>query len=313
MIRPTGYDRCNRFTTIIVDEALRRGLDVEVLDPELGELRIGDGRREEVVIQSLSQRLPAVSYFRCEHKVASRRVLSAAGLPLPAGHVIADDATDGAFLRQHGTVVVKPARGEGGEGVTVGVADVVGLHEAVEIARRHHETVLAEEMVEGEDLRVLVIDGSVVAASVRRPPVVVGDGTRTVGQLADALNAERRGKEGAIEVPLDDRTLDVLAGQGTTLDDVLDDGRRVVLRRTANVHTGGTITDVTDRLHPSSVETACRAARAVGAPLLGVDLIVPDVEGDGGVIIEVNPMPGLANHEPQPTAQRYLDMLFGAE
>ena len=313
MTRPDGYDRCNRFTTIIVDEALRQRLDDDLLssavtDPQLAELRV-----EHLDVQAASQRLPAVSYFRCEHKVASRRVLSAAGLPLPAGHVIADDATDETFLRQHGTVVVKPARGEGGEGVTVGVADVAGLQEAVEVARRHHETVLAEEMVEGEDLRVLVIDGSVVAASVRRPPVVVGDGTRTVGQLAEALNAERRGQEGAVEVPLDDRTLDVLAGQGATLDDVLDDGRRVVLRRTANVHTGGTITDVTDRLHPSSVETACRAAGAVSAPLLGVDLIVPDVEGDGGVIIEVNPMPGLANHEPQPTAQRYLDMLFGAE
>ena len=37
---------------------------------------------------------------------------------------------------------------------------------------------------------------------------------------------------------------------------------------------------------------------------------VPDLAGEDYAIIEANERPGLANHEPQPTAQRFVDLLF---
>jgi D-alanine-D-alanine ligase-like ATP-grasp enzyme len=94
------------------------------------------------------------------------------------------------------------------------------------------------------------------------------------------------------------------------MDDVPPAGTRIQVRRTANLHTGGTITDVTDRLHPAIADAAVRATRAIGIPVTGLDFLVPDLDGADHVFIEANERPGLANHEPQPTAQRFIDLLF---
>ena len=49
---------------------------------------------------------------------------------------------------------------------------------------------------------------------------------------------------------------------------------------------------------------------ALEIPVVGLDFMVPDVEGSDYAIIEANERPGLANHEPQPTAERFVDLLF---
>jgi D-alanine-D-alanine ligase-like ATP-grasp enzyme len=76
------------------------------------------------------------------------------------------------------------------------------------------------------------------------------------------------------------------------------------------LHTGGTIHDVTEQLHPELVHAAENAARALDIPVTGLDFFVPDVTKPEYVIIEANERPGLANHEPQPTAERFVDFLF---
>jgi D-alanine-D-alanine ligase-like ATP-grasp enzyme len=82
------------------------------------------------------------------------------------------------------------------------------------------------------------------------------------------------------------------------------------VRKTANLHTGGTIHDVTAKLHPTLRQAAIDAAAALEIPVTGLDLIVSEPEGEEYVIIEANERPGLANHEPQPTAERFIDLLF---
>jgi D-alanine-D-alanine ligase-like ATP-grasp enzyme len=109
---------------------------------------------------------------------------------------------------------------------------------------------------------------------------------------------------------LDDHTAQTVADHGYDLDDVLPHGELLQVRRTANLHTGGTIHDVTSRVHPSLAEAAVRAAQVIGIPVVGVDLLVEDVEGPEHVVIEANERPGLANHEPQPVVERFVDLLF---
>jgi GNAT-family acetyltransferase (TIGR03103 family) len=305
--RPDGYDRANVYTTIIVDEALRRGIAVELLDPATGEMRMRLGDHVVDMIQSLPDLTSAVAHRRCDDKSVTRRVLGEAGLPLPAGAVATDGPSDAAFLERHGDVVVKPARGEGGEGITVGVRDPYQLGVAVDRARRTCASVLLEERLPGDDLRVLVIADQVVAAAVRRPPVVVGDGENTLRDLIDASNATR---DPGLQIPVDAITDVALRDEALTLDDVPAAGRTVVVRATANLHTGGTIHDVTDELHPDHAAVARRAASALDLPVAGVDLMVAAHDRPGQHVIEVNEQPGLANHEPRPTAQRYLDLLF---
>jgi GNAT-family acetyltransferase (TIGR03103 family) len=171
--------------------------------------------------------------------------------------------------------------------------------------------VLLEEVVEGEDLRVVVIDYEVIAAAVRRPAEVIGDGRLTASQLIEKQSRRRAAATGGESViPLDDHTFDTLARQGYAPHDVIPEGEVIRVRRTANLHTGGTIHDVTSALHPTLGEAAVHAARVLDIPVVGMDLLVADVSAPDYVIIEANERPGLANHEPQPTAEAFLDLLF---
>lgn len=308
---PDGYEACNEYTRIIVDEALVRDVGVVIHDPTIGELTLTHDRRRHTVIQSLSDLTSAVAFRRCDDKALTRRVLVQAGLPVAQGRLATDDEADAAFLAEHAPIVVKPCRGEGGAGISVGVTDPDGLRAAIDSARETCPQVLLEAMAPGDDLRVLVIDGAVVAASVRRPPVVTGDGTSTVQELIEARNDQRAAALGpAMVTPLDDITVACVRTAGHDLDTVPDEGEDLQVRRTSNLHTGGTIHDMTDVVHPHLAEAALAAAAALDLPVAGIDLMVPSPEGPDHVVIEVNEQPGLANHEPRPTAQRYLDLLF---
>jgi GNAT-family acetyltransferase (TIGR03103 family) len=250
---------------------------------------------------------------RCDDKRVTRRIVRRAGVRVARGAEITetDPARGLALLREVGEVVVKPARGEQGKGITVGVRDEPGLRRAVALALRHCPDVLVEECIPGSDLRVVVIDHQVVAAAVRRPAEIVGDAVRDITALIGETSRRReRATGGESRIPLDDTTRDVVAAAGWRMDDVPPAGTRIQVRRTANLHTGGTITDVTNRLHPDVAEAAVRASRAIGIPVTGLDFLVPDLDGPEHVFIEANERPGLANHEPQPTAERFIDLLF---
>ena len=311
--RPAGYGELDRYSRIIVDEALRRGIAVELLDPGHGEMVLTFDGVSVTTFESLSERTSAVAFRRCHDKLHTRRVLAAAGLRLPAGRAATFDDDDVAFLERWKDLVVKPTRGEGGSGEPVGVVDPDGLSVALETARSVYPRVVLEQRCEGEDLRTVVIGGEVVAAAVRRPPAVTGDGRRTVSELVeDFSRARAEATDGAANVPLDDTTLEAVRSHGYELESVLEQGAELVVRRTANLHTGGTIHDVTADLHPELAAVACNAARAIGIPVLGLDLAVEAVDRPGYVVIEANEQPGLANHEPQPTAERFIDLLFPA-
>ena len=303
----------NPYARIIADEARRRGITVEVLDSEWGEMRLIHGGRRIVTRESLSELTTAVAMSRCDDKRITRRIVRDAGLRVPRGRVATNVSADAAFLEQVGQVVVKPARGEQGRGISVGVADAESLAGAVELARTFCPDVLIEECVEGDDLRIVVIGHEVVAAAVRRPATVIGTGRHTVRDLITAHSRRRKAATaGESSVPLDETTIETVRAAGHELDDVLPDGMELRVRRTANLHTGGTIHDVTSELHPVLAEAAITASKALDIPVTGIDLIVPDVAGPDYVFIEANERPGLANHEPQPTAERFVDLLFPA-
>jgi GNAT-family acetyltransferase (TIGR03103 family) len=299
----------NPYARIIVDEARRRGIGVEVLDAEGGYFRLSYGGRAVVCRESLSELTTAVAMSRCEDKAVTRRLMEKAGVPVPRQMHAGDDAkARQAFLEKCGEVVVKPARGEQGRGVVVGVRDADELERAVAAVE---DDPLIEEFVAGDDLRVIVINDDVVAAALRKPPTITGDGARTVRELIERLSRRREAAtQGESRIPLDAETERSLAYEGLGFEDVLESGRTVRVRKTANLHTGGSLHDVTDQLHPDIALSAVRAAQALKIPVVGVDFIVETPDQPRHVFIEANERPGLANHEPQPTAERFIDLLF---
>ncbi|APZ44462.1 GNAT family N-acetyltransferase [Acidihalobacter ferrooxydans] len=308
---PQPEEELGPYATIITDEARRRGIGVEVLDAEADYFALTLGGRRIVCRQALTELTTAVAMSRCDDKEVTRRLLERAGLRVPQQMRVDDMDAAKAFLSRLGRVVVKPARGEQGAGIAVDVRDEQTVEHAIVDARHICATVLLEEFVEGEDLRIIVIGYEVVAAAVRRPPSVVGTGRHTVRQLIQALSRRRRAAtSGESTIPLDGETERCVRLGGYGLDDVLPAGTALLVRKTANLHTGGTIHDVTPELHPALAEAAIAAARAIDIPVTGIDLLVPSVSGPEYAIIEANERPGLANHEPQPTAERFVDLLF---
>ena len=162
-------DDLNPYARIIADEALRRGIWVEVLDAETGEMRLSHGGRSVITRESLSEYTSAVAMSRCDDKRLTRRIVSEAGVVVPRGRLATFDAGDHDFLAEVGDVVVKPTRGEQGKGITVGVTGPEELDAALARAREHHREVLIEQRAPGDDLRLVVIDGRVVAAALRIP------------------------------------------------------------------------------------------------------------------------------------------------
>ncbi|WP_061936534.1 N-acetylglutaminylglutamine synthetase [Aureimonas sp. AU22] len=302
----------NPYARIIIDEARRRGIHAEILDAQGGFFRLTYGGRSLRCRESLSELTSAVALSICDDKSVTRRLVEEAGVKVPeqiGAHE--GDETIAEFLARHGSVVVKPARGEQGRGIAVGLETMEAVRTAIETARRECERVLIEACFTGEDLRLVVIDFRLVAAAIRRPPCIVGDGRSTARELIERLSRRRAAATGGeSKVPLDAETERTLRGAGYGWDDTIPEGTNVTVRRTANLHTGGTIHDVTDIVHPRLVEAAVAAARAIDIPVCGIDFMVEDAREETYVFIEANERPGLANHEPQPTAERFVDLLF---
>jgi len=310
-IGPDPDAALNPYAAIIVNEARRRGIHTRIIDAEGGFFELSWGGRSIRCRESLSEFTSAVAMSICDDKATTRRIVSAAGVAVP-DQIDGDDenALEG-FLARHERVVVKPARGEQGRGITVGVSGMEAARQAIAVARQFSDDVLVEEFVMGEDLRLVVIDFQLVAAAIRRPARIVGDG---VTSAIDLIAAQSRRREAATQgesrIPIDAETERCLADAGLKLTDVPARGRTVVVRRTANLHTGGTLHDVTAETHPTLAEAAVAAAKAIDIPVTGIDLMVEAADRPFYRFIEANERPGLANHEPQPTAERFVDMLF---
>ena len=163
-----------------------------------------------------------------------------------------------------------------------------------------------------------------VAAARREPAHVFGDGQSTVQQLIDVVNKDPRRSDGHSTslsfIKVDAVALGVLLEQGLTPDTVAPLGKKVLIRRNANLSTGGTAADVTDLVHPDVARQCVEAARVIGLDIAGVDVVAQDItqplQGQRGVIVEVNAGPGLRMHIepssglPRPVGQAIIDMMY---
>ncbi|WP_150304824.1 N-acetylglutaminylglutamine synthetase [Pseudomonas saliphila] len=310
-IGPETDKELNPYARIITREARQRGIEVLIEDAPAGLFVLTHGARRIRCRESLSDVTSAVSMTLCQDKTLTHRTLQRHQLRTPQFQLASEPGRNAAFLAEHQALAVKPNNGEQGHGVAVNIRDNAALEEAITEARQYDAEVLLESYHPGEDLRVLVINYEVVAAAIRKPAEICGDGNSPISRLIEKQSRRRQAAtDGESQIPLDAETRRTVESQGYTLDDVLPAGQQLFVRRTANLHTGGILLDVTDKLHPDLRQAAVNAAEALEIPVVGLDFLVPAVDQSDYVIIEANERPGLANHEPQPTAERFIDLLF---
>ena len=304
-------EKLNPYARIIVDEAARRGIGVEIIDAEGGFFRLTYGGRTYACRESLSELTSAIAMSICDDKRVTRRVVQSARVNVPQQIFSVDEGQTRDFCKKFESIVVKPVRGEQGKGVSVDLKKWSDTKRAIADAKKICDDVIIEEFVEGVDLRLIVIDFRVVAGAIRKPAEIVGNGKATVRELIEHQSRRRAASTGGeSRIPIDAETERCASEAGFDLDDVPPAETRIVIRKTANLHTGGTIHDVTGILHPKLIEAAVHAARAIDIPVTGIDFIVKSPTQPEYWFIEANERPGLANHEPQPTAERFIDLLF---
>jgi len=310
----TGPDvtrQLNPYARIIVNEARRRGIIVAVEDAENGFFTLSYGGRVINCREALSDLTSAVALSRCDDKQVTTRLLQNAGIKTPRQRLAGTPEENRQFLEECGTVVVKPARGEQGKGVFVSLKNSEDVEKSIASARELCDKVLLEKFYQGKDMRIIVIDKKVVAAAVRKPPFVIGNGRQNIRTLIEKQSRRRSAAtHGESSIPIDEETVRCVTDANYSLEDVLPAEIRLQVRGTANLHTGGTIHDVTAELLPELVTAAEQAAEILQIPVVGLDLIVSSADVSNYVIIEANERPGLANHEPQPTAEKFIDLLF---
>ncbi|MBH2043610.1 MAG: cyanophycin synthetase [Comamonadaceae bacterium] len=316
-------ERMGPSTGAIVDAAVARDIPFRRLTR--GSLvQFGWGSRQRRIQAAEIDSTSAVAESIGQDKDLTKRLLHAAGVPVPLGQPV--DSIEEAWevaLKVGLPVVVKPQDGNQGKGVTVNITDRAQLEEAYRNAA-DYGTVMVERFLPGHDFRLLVVGDQLVAAARREPPQVLGDGQHTVRELVDQVNLDPRRGEGhatsLTKICLDDIAVARLAAQNLTPESVPPKGQRVILRNNANLSTGGTATDVTDDVHPEVAARAVAAAQMVGLHICGVDMVAETVlrplEEQGGGFVEVNAAPGLRMHlapsygKPRNVGQAMVDRLF---
>jgi len=312
-------------TASIVDAAKHRDIPYQRLSEDTSYVQLGHGHLQERIQATVTWRSSLLGYGIADDKNWTKQILGDAGIPVPHGQVCFafEEALEAAHYIGY-PVVTKPLVGNHGRGVTTDINDDHGLREGYDAAYHRNETVVVEQYVKGEDHRLLVIDGRLVAAARRRPAHVIGDGESTLMELIDKENDDPRrgvGHENLLtQIVVDEQSLRLIAQEGLTLQSVIEKDRVVYLKSTANLSTGGTATDVTDDVHPEVHYAAERIARLIGLDIIGIDLLAQDLarplEEQSAAVVEVNAGPGFRMHlspthgQGRDVGKHVIDMLF---
>jgi cyanophycin synthetase len=313
-------------TAALVHAAERRGIPwLRLNDQSL--VQLGHGKYQQRIQATITGRTPHIAVELASDKEETNKILASLGLPVPQQELVQSETQAVRAARRIGfPVVTKPYNGNHGRGISIRLTTEEEVAHGFNVAREHSRSVVVESFLEGDDHRLLVVNGELVAATRRTPGHVVGDGEHTVAQLIDLVNQDSRRGVGHEKVltrlELDAQAQKMLARAGLTAEAVPEEGRTVFLRSTANLSTGGTATDVTDVIHPDNREMAERAVRAIGLDVGGVDFLSKNITESyraiGGGICEVNAAPGFRMHvapsegTPRDVAEPVVEMLFPA-
>ena len=324
-LRDLAHDVClGPSTGAIVDAARKRQIPWRRLNS--GSLvQFGYGAKQRRICTAETGSTSAIAESIAQDKELTRSLLRVVGVPVPEGETVQSAEEAWEVAQEIGVpVVVKPQYGNHGRGVATNLVTREQVIAAYHAAREEEPTIIVEKFAPGDDYRLLVVGGKLVAAARRESANVIGDGESTVEQLVNLVNQDPRRSDGHAtslsRIPLDAVSLAVIQEQGFSLKCVPPAGQRVLIRRNANLSTGGTAMDVTDLVHPDVARQAVDAARVIGLDIAGIDMVALDISqplhGQHGVVVEVNAGPGLRMHlepshgTPRAVGDAIVDMIF---
>ncbi|MEO7213171.1 cyanophycin synthetase [Mucilaginibacter sp.] len=313
-------------TGAIVEEAIARNIPwIRLNNQSL--VQLGYGKNQVRFRATMTEKTSSIAVDIASNKDETKRLLQEQAIPVAKGMTISrTEQVVEAIDRIGFPLVFKPLDGNHGRGISININTTEDAIAAYEFAAKISRRVIVERFVTGYDFRVLVIDNKMVAAALRDPAHVKGDGKHTIQQLIDQENTDPRrgyGHENVLTlIDIDRDTLDLLEKKGYTLDTVPAKGEKVFVKSTANLSTGGTSVDVTDHVHPQNVFICERISKIIGLDICGIDIMAENLTEplteNGGVVLEVNAAPGFRMHIapseglPRNVAGHVIDMLYPA-
>ncbi|MEN9903020.1 MAG: cyanophycin synthetase [Pseudomonadota bacterium] len=307
-------------TGSIVNAAMERKIPTMRL-AENNLVQLGYGSKQRRIWTAETDQTSAIAETISRDKDLTKSLLKACGVPVPEGLVVetADDAWEAA--EDIGLpVVVKPSDGNHGRGVFTNLMSEAEVRTAFSVAVDEGSSVIVERFIPGNEHRLLVVGGKMVAAARGDFAFVKGDGQSTIEQLIEVQinSSPSRGpaEENTLNfVRIDSAVRLELERQGMNAQSVPAAGHDVLIQRNGNVSI-----DVTDEVHPEVAHVVALAARVVGLDVAGIDLVAEDISKplaeQRGAIVEVNAGPGLLMHlrpsagTPRPVGNAIVDYLF---
>ncbi len=317
-------ERLGPSTGSIVEEAQSRGIPWIRLN-KYSLCQLGYGANQKRIQATVTSETSSIGVELACDKEDTKYLLEQAEVPVPKGDIIRRESSLESTCEYVGyPLVIKPISGNHGRGITVDIRNYDEAVVAFRAAKEVSNSVIIERFIEGQDYRLLVINNIFVAAALRTPAHVIGDGSSTIRELIDKVNEDPRrgyGHEKVLtQISVNDLTMTLIEAAGYTLNDVIPEGEVLVLKDTANLSTGGTSTDVTDLVHPSNVELAERISKIIDLDICGIDLMTTDISRPltetRGAVLEVNAGPGFRMHLapteglPRNVAAPVIDKLF---
>ncbi len=317
-------ERLGPSTGCIVEEAVARGIPYIRLNRH-SLVQLGYGVNQKRIRATIASTTGSIAVDIACDKEETKNLLGAAEIPVPKGRIVyTEEGLKDAIDSVGYPIVTKPVDGNHGKGATTNITDWEGATAGLAAAKKYGRGVIVEKFITGKDHRVLVINYQYVAAAIRKPAAVKGDGKHTIQELIDITNQDPRrgyGHEKVLtQITVDDFLMEMLSREELTLQSVIEKGREVFLKPTANLSTGGTATDITDMVHPDNIFMCERIARIIGLDICGIDIMGPDlsvpIRENGGAILEVNAAPGFRMHIepteglPRNVAEPVIDMLY---
>jgi len=311
-------------TQSIVTEAAMRDIPF-IQIKNSGLIQLGYGVNQRRIWATMTTFTSHAGVQVAGNKNRTKAMLADGGVPVPRGTTVySEDGLREAIEELGFPIVTKPLDGNHGKGATIRITNWEDAVEGLRAAKEYSRAVIVEQFVEGDDHRLLVVNGKLIAAARRTPAAVTGDGQHSIQQLIDKVNEDPRrgiGHEKVLtSIKADQHTLDILKNRDLSLESVLPAGETLYLKSTANISTGGTATDVTDLVDPYNVLLAERVAGIVGLDICGIDMLTSDIaiplNETRGAVIEVNAAPGFRMHIapaeglPRNVAAPVVDMLF---
>lgn len=268
-------------------------------------LCLGTGMRSRWMSSTTTDATPGIGIKIARNKVQTAAILRLAGLPVAENRVVTDaDAAAAAAAQFGGSVVVKPADLDRGDGVAADLRTEAEVRAAYDAARAVSDAIMVERLIPGYTHRLTVAVGEVISVRQRVPGGVTGDGTSTVAELVVEVQKTDRNQQwerrrGRPRIALDEEALALMERDGHDPDTVLPKGQFLRLRRRDNINSGGKNTDIDlAEVHRDNLDLAVAAARALRLDIAGIDLITSDITRSwrdvGASICEVNSRPQFA-------------------